>query len=64
MAKDNKPKPLTADQSARFIEAARELGCDEDEEHFREKLKQVAQHKPTSNPPTPPKKSETNKPAK
>ena len=33
-------------QSERFIEMARELGCDEDEAAFREKLGQVARQKP------------------
>jgi hypothetical protein len=33
-------------QSQRFIKAARELGCDEDEAHFSETLKKVARHKP------------------
>jgi hypothetical protein len=48
-------------QSEAFIEAARELGCDEDESHFEEKLKKVARHKPkddsTLPQPKPPKKS-------
>jgi hypothetical protein len=34
------------EQSRRFIEAARELGCDEDPAHFDEILKKVARHKP------------------
>ncbi|VTZ25761.1 hypothetical protein MPC4_90100 [Methylocella tundrae] len=38
-----KDKP---NQKERFTEAARELGCDENESHFEEKLKQVARHKP------------------
>ena len=49
-------------QSNAFIEAARELGCDEDEAHFNATLKKVAQHKP---PPEAVKtKPETKKPAK
>jgi hypothetical protein len=52
------------DQTERFKQAARELGCDEDEARFEANLKKVAQHKP---PPDPravnkPKKSETKKP--
>jgi len=39
-------KKARAGQSQRFIEAARELGCDEDESHFEEKLKKIARHKP------------------
>jgi hypothetical protein len=35
-------------QSERFIEMARELGCDEDEAAFREKLGQIARHKPSA----------------
>lgn len=34
-----------SDQSRRFIETARELGCDEDEAAFDEKLKRIAQAK-------------------
>jgi hypothetical protein len=33
-------------QVERFIEAARQLGCDEDEKAFEEKLKKIAGHKP------------------
>lgn len=33
-------------QSEAFIEAARELGCDDDPTHFDEVLKKVAWHKP------------------
>jgi hypothetical protein len=33
-------------QSERFIETARELGCDEDEAAFDEKLKRIATVKP------------------
>jgi hypothetical protein len=42
-----KPRdPNEKSQSERFIQMARELGCDEDEEAFLEKLGQIAQHKP------------------
>ncbi len=34
-----------ADQHARFIEKARELGCDESEQAFDEKLKVIVRHK-------------------
>ena len=37
---------IDADQQKRFIETARELGCDEDEAAFDEKLKRIAQAKP------------------
>ena len=33
-------------QSARFIEAARELGCDESLDAFEAAVKEVARHKP------------------
>lgn len=36
----------TEEQHDRFIEAARALGCDEDEATFTEKLKVIASHKP------------------
>ncbi len=35
-------------QYARFVEVARELGCDGSEEAFDEKLKVIARHKPKS----------------
>jgi hypothetical protein len=41
----------TSDQGKMFIEAARELGCDEDESHFDEKPGKIAQYKlPESKP--------------
>lgn len=40
-AKKPKPKDTPAQQLKRFQEAAEELGCDPDEERFREHLKQV-----------------------
>ena len=44
------------DQGNMFIKAARELGCDEDEAHFEEKLKKIARHKPPPDAPPKPKK--------
>jgi hypothetical protein len=38
--------PEQNEQSKRFIEAARALGCDEDPAHFDEILRKVARHKP------------------
>lgn len=35
-----------SDQFHKFRQAAQELGCDEDEAHFEEKLKEIARHKP------------------
>jgi hypothetical protein len=40
----------SSDQSHRFIETARELGCDEDEAAFDEKLKRIAKQKPKDPP--------------
>ena len=49
----NKPRDIATptEQSQRFIEAARELGCDEDEDAFDEKLKIIATQKPKSEKP-------------
>lgn len=46
-------KPDRQAQSARFIETARALGCDEDEAAFDEKLKVIARHKPKPAPKQP-----------
>jgi len=43
---DNSPKQID-----RFKEAARALGCDEDEAAFDEKLKVIASHKSKPSPP-------------
>jgi alpha-beta hydrolase superfamily lysophospholipase len=40
-----------AAQSARFIEAARELGCDESPDAFEAAVKKVARHKPVEEKP-------------
>jgi hypothetical protein len=37
-----------SNQKQRFIEAARELECDDDKERFEERLKKIAKTKPTS----------------
>ena len=42
----NIEKCKDASQSARFIETARKLGCDEDEAAFDDKLKGIARQKP------------------
>jgi hypothetical protein len=44
----NPAKKADAKQSEAFAKAARDLGCDEDEPHFDEKLKKVARHKPSA----------------
>jgi len=42
--------PNAKPQSERPIEMARELGCNEDEATFIEKLGQIARHKPKDDP--------------
>jgi hypothetical protein len=54
------PKDNALNQSERFKEAARKLGCDEDPMHFDEKLKKVARHHPVYSEPK--KKSKAKKP--
>ncbi len=44
------PKPDDPEQSKRFIEAARELGCDESEERFIETVRKVASAPPAPGP--------------
>jgi hypothetical protein len=43
-------KKSQSEQSQRFIEAAREAGCSEDESVFDENLKKIARHKPPGAP--------------
>jgi hypothetical protein len=46
-----KPRPPDEKpQIERFREAARELGCDDDEKTFWAKVVQVARHKPKGDP--------------
>jgi hypothetical protein len=51
----NKPTTSNASKVDRFREMARELGCDEDEAAFKEKLAQIARHKPKDDPKGPKK---------
>ena len=46
--KSNPSKRINADQHKRFVETARELGCDEDEAAFDEKLRRIASVKPAT----------------
>ncbi len=46
---DEKSKPDAA-QKARFIEAARQLGCDTSEEAFNETLRTIGRAKPPADP--------------
>ena len=49
MTKTNKPAAdVDRKQTAAFRKAARELGCDDNEEQFKEALRTVAKHKPQS----------------
>jgi hypothetical protein len=52
---------IKKDQQARFIEAAREAGCSEDEAVFDENLKRIARHKPPLGAVPEPTKSKTKK---
>ncbi len=49
-AKPKAPKHDDPEQSKRFIEAARELGCDDSEERFIETARRVASAPPTPGP--------------
>jgi len=54
-----KPRPRDEKpQIERFREAARELGCDDDEEAFWDRLVRVARHKPKDEPRQEPTKPE------
>ena len=55
-----KPKMAPAEQHERFVEAARQLGCDEDEDAFNRVLRKVA----SAPPPKSIKKRKPKKPAK
>lgn len=46
-----KESAVDAAQAARFIEAARELGCDESPYAFEDAVKKFARHKPVEKPP-------------
>ena len=46
------------DQRERFIEAARQVGANEDEAAFKAKLAQIARQKPKGGVPEPPKQGE------
>jgi hypothetical protein len=49
--KSNEQPAIGKPQHERFIETARELGCDEDEAAFEEKLKRIATAKPKPRKP-------------
>ena len=50
MPADKSPKLTSEEQHARFIETARQLGADEDETAFKEKLAVIARQKPKEPP--------------
>jgi hypothetical protein len=50
MPKPKSPPPDNSDQSRRFIETARALGVDADEDRFRDKLRVIARQKPKDEP--------------
>lgn len=50
--------PEASEQHRRFIEAARELECDEDKERFEEKLGRIAKSRPAAKPAPRPKSDE------
>ena len=51
------PKPQDGkQQSDRFIETARELGCEDDMDAFKRKLKVIARQKPKPEKPSKPAK--------
>ena len=39
------------DQAERFRQAARELGCDDDDERFKERVRKLVKHKPAPEKP-------------
>lgn len=55
-------KTTKSEQKERFEQAARELGCDEDESQFEDALKKVARHKPPPAAPPEPKKPKPKNP--
>jgi hypothetical protein len=46
VTKTIKSEPPKNNQRERFIEAARQLECDDDKERFEERLKKIAKAKP------------------
>jgi hypothetical protein len=48
---DSPKKTSASDQHKRFVETARELGCDEDKERFEEQLRRIATAKPKPKKP-------------
>jgi hypothetical protein len=58
----DKNKKAASDQSQRFIETARALGCDEDKERFEAALGKIARQRHKKESGRGPEKPETKKP--
>lgn len=52
MSKKTKMLPSDQDQAKAFRKAARELGADENEDRFKETLRQIAKKKTREEPPS------------
>lgn len=50
MVRSSQKSDATKPQRDRFIETARQLGCDEDEKAFDEQLKKIAKQQPKPPP--------------
>jgi len=46
MAKKDSTKPHSDTQAQRFVEAARELGCDDNEDRLKDTLRKIAKAPP------------------
>lgn len=60
MTSGTKAEPRT--QAEKFVEAARELGCDESEELFIETVKKLAKAPPSPHPKPPSKRRKADDP--
>ncbi len=49
--RQNEPKNVASSQSRKFIDKVRELGADDDESGFEDKLKRLAKAKPKDQAP-------------
>lgn len=45
------PENKVKTQKQKFIDMAKELGCDEDDKSFDDKLRRIAKHKPKQEKP-------------
>ncbi len=58
-AERGRKRMTQAEQSAAFIEAARELGCDEDPDQFRATVHRIAKSGPQHRPARKPRSTRT-----